>query len=202
MRRGARLVVFAAIVIAVVLWLVACAPGDAAQSPGYVSGDGTVTEWAVGERGEPVELTGTSFEDEPVDVADFRGQAVLLNTWYAACPPCRAEAPDLVAADERDDVQVIGINSRDDAATALAFDRTFSVGYPSIDDGDGKATAQLQGLVSINAVPTSLILDAEGRVAARIVGSVEPSTLTALLDAAASSAVASGGAAPDAEAAG
>ncbi len=194
--------VFAAIVIAVVLWLVACAPGDAAQSPGYVSGDGTVTEWAVGERGEPVELTGTSFEDEPVDVADFRGQAVLLNTWYAACPPCRAEAPDLVAADERDDVQVIGINSRDDAATALAFDRTFSVGYPSIDDGDGKATAQLQGLVSINAVPTSLILDAEGRVAARIVGSVEPSTLTALLDAAASSAVASGGAAPDAEAAG
>ncbi|WP_084038702.1 TlpA disulfide reductase family protein [Demequina sp. NBRC 110053] len=187
MKRSARLVVLAAIVIAVVLWLAACAPGDAAESPGYVSGDGTVTEFDEASRGEPLDLTGTSFEGDEVDVADYRGQAVLLNTWYAACPPCRAEAPDLVAADERDDVQVIGINSRDDAETAQAFDRTFSVEYPSIDDGDGKATAQLQGLVSINAVPTSLILDAEGRLAARIVGRVEPSTLTALLDAAAGS---------------
>jgi thiol-disulfide isomerase/thioredoxin len=185
-KRSARLVVLAAIVIAVVLWLVGCAPGDATQSPGYVSGDGTVTEWQVDERGEPVELTGTSFEGEDIAVADYRGQVVLLNTWYAACPPCRAEAPDLVELDARDDVQVLGINSRDDAETALAFDRTFSVEYPSIDDSNGQAVASLQGRVSINAVPTSLILDTEGRVAARIIGTVEPSTLSALVDAAAS----------------
>lgn len=182
MKRSARLVVLAAIVIAVVLWLAACAPGDAAESPGYVSGDGTVTEWAPAERGEVLFLTGTSFEGEPIDVADYRGQVVLLNTWYASCPPCRAEAPDLVAADARDGVQVIGVNSRDDAATAQAFDRTFEVDYPSIDDSDGKAVAQMQGLVSINAVPTTLVLDTEGRVAARVVGRVEPSTLNALID--------------------
>lgn len=184
MKRSARLIVLAAILLAVVLWLAACAPGDAAESPGYVSGDGTVTEWAVQERGEPVVLSGTDFEGEPVDVEDFEGQVVLLNTWYASCPPCRAEAPDLVAADARDDVQVIGINSRDDAATALAFDRTFAVEYPSIDDADGQAIAQLQGLVAINAVPTTLVLDTEGRVAARVVGRVEPSTLDALIEAA------------------
>lgn len=186
MKRSARLVLLAAILIAVVLWLTACAPGDAAESPGYVSGDGTVTEWADGERGEPVDLSGTSFEGEPVDVADYRGQVVVLNTWYAACPPCRAEAPDLVEINGREDVQVLGINSRDDAATALAFDRTFGVEYPSIDDSNGQAIAGLQGLVAINAVPTSLILDAEGRVAARVIGRVEPSTLQSLVDGAAS----------------
>ncbi|MFV0287470.1 MAG: TlpA family protein disulfide reductase, partial [Demequina sp.] len=77
---------------------------------------------------------------------------------------------------------------RDDAATAEAFQRTFSVAYPSIDDSDGKATAQLQGLVAINAVPTTLVLDTEGRVAARVVGRVEPSTLESLVDAAAGEA--------------
>lgn len=186
MKRSARLVVLAAVLLAIVLWLTACAPGEATESPGYVSGDGTVTEWAPAERGEPVDLSGTSFEDEAVDVGDYRGQVVLLNTWYAACPPCRAEAPDLVELDSRDDVQVLGINSRDDAATALAFDRTFDVEYPSIDDSDGQAIAGLQGLVAINAVPTSLILDPEGRVAARVIGRVEPSTLQSLVDGAAS----------------
>ncbi|MFV0286466.1 MAG: redoxin family protein, partial [Demequina sp.] len=185
MKRSARYVVIAAILIAVVLWLAGCAPGDATESPGYVSGDGTVTEWAAGERGEPMALTGTSFEGDAVDLEDFRGQVVLINTWYASCPPCRAEAPELVTLDERDDVQLIGVNSRDDAATAEAFQRTFSVAYPSIDDSDGKATAQLQGLVAINAVPTTLVLDTEGRVAARVVGRVEPSTLESLVDAAA-----------------
>ncbi|WP_084077365.1 TlpA disulfide reductase family protein [Demequina sp. NBRC 110057] len=184
MRRSARYVILAAILVAVVLWLAGCAPGDAEESPGYVSGDGTVTEWAEGERGEPLELTGTSFEGGAVDVEDFRGQVVLVNTWYASCPPCRAEAPELVELDARDDVQLIGVNSRDDAGTAEAFQRTFSVEYPSIDDSDGKATAQLQGLVAINAVPTTLVLDAEGRVAARAVGRVEASTLESLVDAA------------------
>lgn len=184
MKRSARMIVLAAIALAIVLWITACAPGEAAVSPGYVSGDGTVTEWAAEDRGEPVELTGTSFDDEAVDITEYRGQVVLLNTWYAACPPCRKEAPDLVALDAQDGVQLIGINSRDDAGTALAFERTFNVEYPSINDHDGKAIAQLQGLVAINAVPTTLVLDHEGRVAARVIGSVEPSTLQALVDAA------------------
>lgn len=182
MKREARLVILAAIVIVAVLWLAACAPGDIEESPGYVSGDGTVTEWAADERGEPLALTGTDYDGNPIDTTDYLGQAVLVNTWYASCPPCRAEAPDLVELDARDDVQLLGVNSRDDAATAEAFERTFNVDYPSIDDSDGQAVAQMQGLVSINAVPTTLILDTEGRVAARVVGRVEPSTLDSLVD--------------------
>ena len=184
MRRGARLLILAAVLVAIALTLAACAPGDAAESPGYVSGDGAVTEWAVGERPGPLELTGTAFDGTAVNLEDLRGEVVLLTTWYAACPPCRAEAPDLVALDALDGVSVIGINTEDEAGTAQAFERNFGVEYPSINDSDGAATAALQGLVAINAVPTALIIDPEGNVAARTVGRVEPSTLKALVEAA------------------
>ena len=182
MRRGARLLILAAVVIGIVLTLAACAPGDATESPGYVSGDGAVTEWTADERPGPLELVGTAFDGSTVDLADLRGEVVVLTTWYAACPPCRAEAPDLVALDALDGVSVIGVNTEDEAGTAQAFERAFGVTYPSIDDSDGAATAALQGLVAINAVPTALVIDPEGRVAARTVGRVEPSTLQALVD--------------------
>lgn len=179
MRPAARLAILAAIVLAIVLTLVACTPPDAAQSPGYVSGDGTVT---ILDAGQQVELSGTSFAGEAVDVADYAGQVVLINTWYASCPPCRAEAPDLAELDAREDVQVIGVNGRDDAPTAQAFDRTFGIEYPSIDDSDGSATAALQGVIAMNAVPTTLVIDPEGHLYARIVGRAEPSTLRSLVD--------------------
>lgn len=165
--------------------LSACVPAGEAADAGYVAGDGTVTEWLPGDRGEVIELTGVDFAGEAVDLADYRGTVVLVNTWYAACPPCRAEAPDLVAADARPDVQVLGVNGEDDAGTAQAFERNFGVEYPSIADGDRLALATLQGIVPLNAVPTTLVLDPEGRIAARVIGRIDPSTLDALIAAAA-----------------
>ena len=64
---------------------------------GYQSGDGSTTTWAAGDRSGPLELSGTDFAGTAQDVADWRGDVVVLNTWYANCPPCRAEAPDLAA---------------------------------------------------------------------------------------------------------
>lgn len=175
----ARWIILGALVIAIVLALAACAPGDAPDSPGYVSGDGTVS---ILEDPQPLALTGTSFQGDPVNIADYAGQVVLVNTWYAACPPCRAEAPELVELDAREDVQVVGVNNRDDAETAEAFERTFGVEYPSIDASDGSAIAQLQGVVAINAVPTTLVVDPAGRVYARIIGRADASTLEALIE--------------------
>jgi peroxiredoxin len=179
------LILLAAIAIAVVLTLVACTPPDAVSSPGYVSGDGTVTEWAEGSRPGPLDLTGTGFDGSSIDLSDYEGDVVFVTTWYAACPPCRAEAPDLIALDALDGVTVIGVNTKDDPATAQAFERTFGVTYPSIGDSDGKAVASLQGLVAINAVPTGLVIDPQGFVAARTVGRVELTTLQSLIAAAA-----------------
>ncbi|SDS85191.1 Thiol-disulfide isomerase or thioredoxin [Paraoerskovia marina] len=154
-----------------------------ALDQGYVSGDGSVRAWEPDERSEPVTITGTDYDGNAVDTSDYLGQVVLLNTWYAGCAPCRAEAPTLVDVDtNRDDVQVVGINGTDDAGTAQAFERTFEVSYPSIDDKDGSAVATLQGTVPLQAVPTTVLLDPEGRVAARVIGEVEPSTLDDLVD--------------------
>ncbi|WP_396030788.1 TlpA family protein disulfide reductase [Cellulomonas fimi] len=152
---------------------------------GYQSGDGSTRTWPVAERGDPVALSGTDFAGAPVDIGDWRGDVVVLNTWYAACPPCRAEAADLVdlANDYADDgVHLLGINGTDDVGTAQAYERTFSVPYSSIADTDGSALADLQGIVPVQAVPTTVVLDREGRVAARILGRAESATLRALVD--------------------
>ncbi len=169
----------------------ACSPtvtggwGEDGGQTGYVSGDRSVTTWDAPDRTGPVALAGTDFAGEPVDLADWRGDVVVLNTWYAGCPPCRAEAPDLaaIAADYADKgVHVLGINSTDDAGAAQAFERTFALPYASVRDGDGSAIAALQGVVPVQAVPTTVLLDKEGKVAARVLGVIDPSTVRALLD--------------------
>ena len=151
---------------------------------GYVSGDRSVTTWPKGERTGPVTITGTTYAGDVVDTTSWLGTPVVLNTWYAACPPCRAEAPDLVALAEDYDgrIEVLGINSTDEAGAAEPFERTFEVPYPSIQDTDGEATAALQDIVPVQAVPTTVVLDAEGRVAARVLGRVDPATLRAMVD--------------------
>lgn len=152
---------------------------------GYESGDGSTKSWPAQDRDDPVEMAGSDFTGAPVDVADWRGDVVVLNTWYAACPPCRDEAPDLaaLATDYADrGVHLLGINSTDDAGAAQAFERTFAVPYPSIADPDGKAIAALQAKVPVQAVPTTVVLDRQGRVAARILGRADPSTLRGLVD--------------------
>lgn len=173
------------------LVLSACSQESGATSPddvvgqGYVSGDGSVKTWEVSDRDEPVVLTGTDFEGGAVDTSQWLGDVVVINTWYAACAPCRAEAPDLVAlANDRgpQGVHLLGINSTDDAGAALAFERTFEVPYPSIEDTRGEAIATLEGSVPLQAVPTTVVLDREGRVAARVIGRAEGSTLGAIVD--------------------
>ena len=170
--------------------LAGCAAGsgdDAAQNAGagYVSGDGSIETWPAADRGEPVELAGTTYEEEPVDLADWRGDVVVLNFWYAACPPCRAEAPDLaaIAEDYADQgVHLLGVNHTDDAGTAQAFERSFGVPYPSLDDADAEGVAAMQGAVPLRAMPSTVVLDQQGRVAGRIIGQADPSTLRALID--------------------
>lgn len=190
-RRARRFAHTAAALAAVTALLAGCTgqaddgtPADVVDQ-GYQSGDGSATTWTAAQRTDPVELAGTAYDGSTQDVADWRGDVVVLNTWYAACPPCRAEAPDLVAlADDYADqgVHVLGINGTDAAGAAEAFQRQFAVPYPSIEDTDGTAIAALQGAVPVNAVPTTVLLDREGRVAARILGLAEGSTLRALVD--------------------
>ncbi|WP_369370908.1 TlpA family protein disulfide reductase [Promicromonospora sp. Populi] len=180
-------VVVVGIVLGLVVSLAACAPEESGAADvvgqGYVSGDGSVQTYDVGEREGPVTVTGTDFEGNSVDTADWAGDVVVVNTWYASCAPCRAEAPDLVElAGSMDGVQFLGINTEDDAGAAQAFQRTFDVPYPSIEDRSGAVIAGLSGVVPLQAVPSTVLLDPEGYVAARVIGQAERSTLEALID--------------------
>jgi len=159
----------ACLTIAAVITVSGCAPerndsSDVADQ-GYQSGGGTTQTWPAAERGEPVTLKGTDYEGNPVETSAWLGDVVVLNTWYAACPPCRKEAPDLVAVSndyaERG-VHVLGINRTDAAGTAQAFQRKLSVPYPSIKDIDSTAITALSAYVPVQAVPTTVVLDPEG----------------------------------------
>ncbi len=186
------------VVMVLALTLTACTANDplakqaaAGDGKNYIAGDGSVSEYAPEARGESVELTAELYDGTVVDSADWQGRVTVLNFWYAACPPCRLEAPDLQALYEKykdDGVMFYGVNVRDPEATAAAFERNFGVTYPSIDDRDGGVLFSMTQYVPPQAVPTTLVLDKQGRIAARIIGLAEKSTLDALIsDAAAGS---------------
>lgn len=167
------------------LTLAACSiEGAGTANPGYVSSDGAVSTWEADHRSQPVNLSGTTFAGTEVDTADLRGKVVVINTWYANCPPCRVEAPDLARISNETSAQGVvffGINGVDAAGSAQAFERTFDISYESIEDRRGQAIAALEGVVPLQAVPTTVVLDRQGRVAASILGVITPSTLESII---------------------
>ncbi len=178
----------ALVTVAVALSGCGGAPDNGSQGAvdkGYVSGDGSVTLTSAGDRQKPVELRGTTLEDEQFDLADHRGSVVVVNVWGSWCPPCIAEAPALQKAWEQtkgDGVQFVGVDTRDQPAAARAHQRRFGVTYPSIDDQGGRALLAFRGTLSPSAIPSTLVLDRRGRVAARVIGEVNATTLRGIVD--------------------
>ena len=159
---------------------------NAGDSKGYIAGDGSVTEIPVDEREDPVEFDGTIEDGSEVSSADYAGEVVVVNFWYASCAPCRAEAPDLKKISEKfegNGASFLGVNVRDQAASAIAFNESYEIGYPSVMDVEGgRMQLAFSGSIPPNAVPTTLVLDSNGRVAARILGQVNtPSILETLI---------------------
>lgn len=151
----------------------------------YVAGDGSVQEFAPESRGEPVQFESTLFDGTDVSPERWEDDVVVINFWYAACAPCRVEAPDLQAIHEEfepEGVQFYGVNTRDTQPTAEAFERNFGITYPSMEDRSGTVLMAMTDYVHPSAVPTTLVLDRQGRVSARISGIVDPGTLRALIN--------------------
>ena len=166
------------------LGLSACsAPDDSlaqqweeAADKGFIAGDGSTTSINPEARTNPTEFSGVSDEGDEISSTDYVGQVTVVNFWYAGCAPCRAEAPDLVEAYDEfsPDVQFLGVNTRDGAAVSRGFAEEFAIEYPSILDTEGDRSVQraFAGNIPLNAVPTTLVLDADGRVAHRILGKI------------------------------
>jgi thiol-disulfide isomerase/thioredoxin len=138
----------------------------------------------VAERDDPVRFEGATLDGRPFDVRDHRGKVVVVNVWASWCPPCIAEAPDLQqvwAGSDPRQVQFVGIDTQDNVAAARAHEKRFGVTYPSIEDDGGRVLLALRGSLPPKAIPSTLVLDRRGRVAARVLGQVPASTLRALL---------------------
>lgn len=172
--------------------LAGCSSGDAAlaqqakagDNKNYIAGDGSVTEYAAAERKPPVVLTGEMYNGTVVDSRDWAGKVIVLNFWYAACAPCRLEAPRLEALWNEfkpQNVLFYGVNDRDEEPAATAFERNFGITYPSMQDKDGGILLAMTQYVPPQAVPSTLVLDKQGKVAARILGLADQSILKSLI---------------------
>jgi thiol-disulfide isomerase/thioredoxin len=153
---------------------------------GYVAGRGIITSLAVADRSEPGEVSGTTIDGKSLSLDDYAGKVVVVNVWGSWCAPCRAEAPMLAKA-ARDlaakDVAFLGIDSRDlNESAAKAFVRRFGVPYPSIYDQQGRTLLAFRGTLNPNAIPSTVIIDREGRVAASVLGEISRTTLYDLVE--------------------
>lgn len=162
--------------------LAGCSDLSGTGDKGYVSGTGVPVEVAPTAREAAVSLSGTDLEGNEVDLADLRGKPVVVNVWASWCPPCRVEQPDLNEAYDElgDEVVFIGLNIRDASRdNALAYVRNFEVPYPSVYSADGAALLPFAGTLTPKSIPSTVVLDADGRIAASVNGRV-PTTQTLL----------------------
>jgi len=146
----------------------------------YVQGDGGVHEVAPADRGRPIDFTGKDLEGKPLSLAAMRGRPTVISVWWAGCPPCRKEAPLLVGAHEElgDRAHFVGVDVRDGGTAApTTFESQFGITWPSFYSPGGEALLAFPGTLTPNSIPATVVLDAQGRVAASIIGAV-PSQLT------------------------
>jgi len=123
--------------------------------------------------------------NQTISTQDYRGKVVVINVWGSWCPPCRKEAPDLQAAsvETKDVAQFVGITSKDyDPAPAEAFVRSFKITYPSIYDPTGKVLLAFAGELPPSAIPSTMIIDREGRLAVRVLSEVSKITIVDMIN--------------------
>ena len=143
---------------------------------GYVDGAGIVTRLPVAQRKKPGVVRGTTLDGRALDLKRYAGKVVVLNVWGSWCAPCRQEARALAAASRQlapDGVVFLGVNTKDSSEdNALAFQRHFDVPYPSFFDPSGRTLLAFRGTLPPSAIPSTVVIDARGRVAASILGAV------------------------------
>lgn len=159
---------------------------DTPQSDGqsFVGASYASTFYQVGRRPAAPKVSGTTLTGQHLSLAAYRGDVVVLNFWGSWCSPCRHEAPALGTLARQlqpSGVRFIGIDILDEPDSALAFMQTFRIGYPSLNDPSDEIALEFRSTVPPAAIPTTLVIDREGRIAARIVGEASYQELKSLI---------------------
>lgn len=180
-----RLSLFLPILLATLL-ASACGGGSSLTgTKGFVSGDGVIEQVAPKDRQELPPVTGDLLNGGQFDSRDYRGRVVVYNVWGSWCAPCRQEAPVLrkVWGETRDrGVQFVGIDVKDTDVAARAFERRYRITYPSITTADSaQALLAFGSALPPSAIPSTVVVDRDGKVAARVLGATTYSTLSAIV---------------------
>ena len=166
---------------AAALGLAACSGGAiAANTPvsngqSFVGGSYSSTYYAPGDRPAAPKVSGTTLTGAPFSLTALRGNLVVLNFWGSWCAPCRREAPTFAALAQHFSgapVRFIGDDVQDAPANAAAFERTFDISYPSLNDPGEQVALAFHGAVPPVGIPTTLLIDSTGHIAGRVVGEV------------------------------
>ncbi len=181
-----RRLVFAA-AAALLLLTAGCSTSsaDTSADSGFVAGDGSIVLLPETDRLPAPDLVGTTLDGGTFRLADHLGEVVVLNVWASWCAPCRAEAPTLAAlSNELEDrgVQFVGLDTRDSDETARSFVERFGIEYPNVIDSDGRLQLLFGDSLPPQAIPSTIVMDPQGRVAARALGKVSESSLRGMIE--------------------
>ncbi|MFD5033256.1 TlpA family protein disulfide reductase [Streptomyces sp. NPDC058220] len=178
-------------VVAAGLALSACTGGGTSGGGGdtnFVTNTGGISTVAKADRKPVNEIAGQTLDGEKLAIGDLKGKIVVLNVWGSWCGPCRAEVPHLVKVakeTESKGVAFVGINTRDgNKGNALAFEKDFAVSFPSLYDPVGKLIVSgfPKGTLNPQAVPSTIVLDRDGKIAARALKALDAEALRTMID--------------------
>ncbi|MEU5075779.1 TlpA disulfide reductase family protein [Streptomyces asoensis] len=174
---------------AAALLLSACTSGGTSGGgdTNFVMGKDGISTVEQGKRDAVPDLSGKTVAGGQLDLKSYLGKIVVLNVWGSWCSPCRAEAPNFqkVSTDLKDrGVQFVGINTLDTSNdNALAFEKQQGVTYPSLSDPKGKLLLRFKkGTLSLQAIPSTLVIDREGKIAARSLAALSEEKLRKMID--------------------
>ncbi|MEY4438486.1 MAG: hypothetical protein RL249_898 [Actinomycetota bacterium] len=169
-----------ALVIAALVFLTGCSNGGASKAQeSFIAGSGAVTKIKAGDRIAAPAISGMTLSGK--NFTFTKGNVAVVNVWASWCSPCRAEEPTLSALSRKySDVQFIGILTRDNPVNAEAFARKRSTPYPTLIDDS--ILIGFRKSLPANAIPTTVVIDRQGRVAARISGAVTVASLSQLIE--------------------
>ena len=153
--------------------------GSSIAEESFVSGNGSTSFIKQSDRIAAPQLSGMTLSGTNYTFSG--GQVAVVNVWASWCAPCRAEAPTLAALSKKySDVAFIGILTRDNPATAEAFARRFALPYPTLIDDS--VLIGFRKSLPANAIPSTVVIDRNGKVAARISGSVTVASMSELIE--------------------
>jgi thiol-disulfide isomerase/thioredoxin len=153
-------------------------------SLGYQQGGGDITVFNTAGRSAVGDVSGTTLQGQRLSLASYRGKVVVVNYWQSICSPCQAEAPAFEALAKKHadkGVQFVGVDERDNRSAGIAYERQFHLTYPSLFD---RSDAYLLDFPSAppSSTPYTIVVDPQGRVAARISGATDYTHLEKLIN--------------------